>query len=477
MHRRFHRIVLFGLLVVSSLAGSSFHRGSAASSPERQFSAAAATLIEQSGQIGKVYMSGTPGLCYQSSAAYTLSDEEVDIYSDPPPHQSIPIAITASPGRNNQKVTVLTRLYQRLANGAYQHLDHAGDLVVKEVDAYPYPFQPTGYFSKLPAGPDYVLAYRIIWYASDNATIQGQAVAIKSEYIHMVDGVLADYDRALCDSPWPPTVEVSATSGTVNSPLNYWLDLYPLGVSVNVKWDGKVTTSATTNNLGKATGGFPVPASPMGPHTVKFTYGHWTSTATFTVKPRIKVIPTEVYLGQTVNVSLRGFAKYEVVRIRWKKGTSWVELARVTTSSTGSANAYVKVPTWAPIGANSVRGDGSFGHAQTNAVMVSRGERTSAEVKTPTPTPTSTKTPTPTATAIPATATPTTTSTPTATIAPIEIPTTPTPPPTETVTADPTETPSPTGESTPSPTSTPDALPVEATAIPSETVEPSGAGE
>jgi hypothetical protein len=454
MHRRFHRIVLFGLLVVSSLAGSSFHRGSVASSPEPQFSAAAATLIEQSGQIGKVYISGTPGLCYQSSAAYTLSDEEVDIYSDPPPHQSIPIAITASPGRNNQKVTVLTRLYQ--------HLDHAGDLVVKEVDAYPYPFQPTGYFSKLPAGPDYVLAYRIIWYASDNATIQGQAVAIKSEYIHMVDGVLADYDRALCDSPWPPTVEVSATSGTVNSPLNYWLDLYPLGVSVNVKWDGKVISSTDTNNKGQAFASGPVPASPMGPHTVKFTYGHWTSTATFTVKPRIKLTPsTGLKRGQTVNVSLRGYAKYEVVRIRWKKGISWVELARLTTSGTGSANIDVKVPSFAVIGTNSVRGDGTYGHAQTNAVTVV-GSSTSSSVVKPTPSPTASPTESATPEAMISETAPPEPSPP---VAPTEQPSIPE----VTATMQPTDTTTPTVEPTEDMGSSTETPTVEPTAVPSET--------
>jgi hypothetical protein len=100
--------------------------------------------------------------------------------------------------------------------------------------------------------------------------------------------------------------------------------------------------------------------------------------------------------GATINVSLRGYAAHESVRIRWLHGSSWVELKRVTTSSTGSANVDVKVPSWASIGSQKVRGDGIVGRAQTNAFDVTGSS--AATSKTPTPTPTKTKTPTPSAT-------------------------------------------------------------------------------
>jgi hypothetical protein len=223
MQRSFYHFVLLGLLVVSSLAGSSFHLGStaAATASEPQFSAAAATLIEQSGQIGQVYMSATPAYCMQVTAAYIGYHEAVSIRSYPTPYPSNPIGITASPGRSSQRVMVQTRLYQRLANGSYQNLGSYPNEVVGYVETDPQEVQPVGFFVNLPAGPDYVLAHDITWYALDGVTVQGRAVAIKSEYIHMVDGVQAYEDRALCDSRFPSTVALSATTGTVNSPLNY----------------------------------------------------------------------------------------------------------------------------------------------------------------------------------------------------------------------------------------------------------------
>jgi len=71
-----------------------------------------------------------------------------------------------------------------------------------------------------------------------------------------------------------------------------------------------------------------------------------------------------------VNVSLRGYGKKEVVRIRWKVNGSWVTVATVTTSNTGSANVTVQVPANANVGQNSVRGDGTIFRQQTNAVTV-----------------------------------------------------------------------------------------------------------
>jgi hypothetical protein len=464
MVRRFTYILLLSLLVVSSLAGSSFHHGSAAASPEPQFSAAAsATLIAQGGKIGKVFLPALPTHCRQFTADYTHTVEQVAIEHLP----NNPISILAVPDApSDQNVRVRLQLYQRLANNNYVFLK-SSSFTTGTVSGFFSFVEVVGRFDDLPAGPDYMVAYYVEWY-SPSGTVDGWALALQPDYyIELNDSsASALYDQPTCRSLFPPTVNLSTTTGTVNSPLKYLLDHYPIAVTVTAKWDGAVIDSVVTNNVGKAAHGFLIPAAPMGPHKLTFTYGHWVSSATFTIKPRIKIIPSEVYWGQTVNVSLRGYAKYETVRIRWKKGTSWVELARVTTSSTGSANVNVKVPTWAPIGANSVRGDGSYGHAQTNAVKVSAGMLTSSEAKTPTPTPAATKTPTPAPTAIPVTATPTPSplasptveaTTPEATATPTEIETaTPAPAPDDTATPMPvteTPTPQPTAEATAEPSS------------------------
>jgi len=71
-----------------------------------------------------------------------------------------------------------------------------------------------------------------------------------------------------------------------------------------------------------------------------------------------------------VTVSLRGYGKTETVRIRWLVAGSWVTVATVTTSNTGSATVSVTVPATADAGPNAVRGDGTVFRQQTNAVIV-----------------------------------------------------------------------------------------------------------
>jgi hypothetical protein len=49
---------------------------------------------------------------------------------------------------------------------------------------------------------------------------------------------------------------------------------------------------------------------------------------------------------------------------------AWVRVATDTTSNTGGALVSVIVPAGAPLGQNSVRGDGTLFRQQTNAVTV-----------------------------------------------------------------------------------------------------------
>jgi hypothetical protein len=234
---------------------------------------------------------------------------------------------------------------------------------------------------------------------------------------------------SVCRSPGV-SVTASPSRGTVNSTLNYTLHYFPIESQVNVSWDGKQLGTVMTTSLSTTTSSFKVPASPIGSHQIRWSSGDRSATSTFTVVPRVKVIPNAVSRGQTVNISLRGFAARETVRIRWKKDATWFEVARVTTSSTGSANIDVKVPNFVPDGVASVRGDGSVGRAQTNAVTVNGGPLSGGAVKTPAPTAAAIPTATPTATPAPtetpapaATATPESTASPEATEPVVETPT------------------------------------------------------
>ncbi len=235
-------------------------------------------------------------------------------------------------------------------------------------------------------------------------------------------------------SAWPDAeANLSPARGTVNTWIAATISDFPPSHSLNVRWDGALLGTFPIDSVGNATAKFRVPASPIGNHTVRLSATGVAKVVEYEVAPRIKLIPGTSARGQTVDVSLRGFAAHESVRIRWKRGSSWIQVAQITTSSTGSANVDVKVPAWASDGTSSVRGDGSIARAQTNAFIV-RGGPHSAET---TPTPTSTPTPSPTE------------SPPPVSTAPTDI----------TATA-PIETPTPRVTELPTETSPPDASPV-----------------
>jgi hypothetical protein len=176
--------------------------------------------------------------------------------------------------------------------------------------------------------------------------------------------------------PGPAAVDLSVTRATVNTTVSFEAENFPPNSTIAITWrrPGGSTVSAgtaTTDNSGAAEGTFKVPATEGGTgNRVIFTSGGTTVSITFEVAPRIKVTPASVAPGQTVDVSLRGYAKGESVRVRWLVNGSWITVATVTTSNTGSANVSVTVPANANAGQNSVRGDGTVNRQQTNAVTV-----------------------------------------------------------------------------------------------------------
>jgi hypothetical protein len=193
-------------------------------------------------------------------------------------------------------------------------------------------------------------------------------------------------------------LSISSSRVTVDTVISISGRYFPISAPVPVIWNGKTIATFTSNADGTVYGTFKMPATPIGDHKLQLNAGRWwRPSATITIAPRVKMIPSSASRGQTVKISLRGFAQGETVRIRWKKGSSWIELGRVTTSGTGSGELYVPVPSWAPDGTGSVRGDGSVGRAQTNAVYISGGtfkaastDATPVVIPSPTVSPTST---------------------------------------------------------------------------------------
>jgi cell division septation protein DedD len=406
------------ILLLASVFMSGFSQVRA-NGPDDQFNAAA-TDIGHDGTFGAFQIT-EPGVCEFAPLGNRLY---IGYDGD--------LKVNAVFPHFTQKVGVIRKLYQKLANGSLGYLSSLSEttaIVGQSFTNVPYglPIATTVY------GPDYVAVFELRWYASDNTTVEGWRRIAISTYEQV--GFPGDLTTPVCPSPFVTDLIIDPVTSTVNTTLHYKLDNYPRGVTVLGRWDGTVVESVVTDGTGEAEDSFKVPAAPKGPHTVKFSYGHWETTATFIIKPRIKIIPSEVSRGDTVNVSLRGFAKNEVVQIRWKKGAGWKYFASVTTSNTGSANVNVVVPSYVPDGLTSVRGDGATSAAQTNAVTVDGGPFVPATLKTPTPTATPSLTATPTmaapqpsatATSTPAVQ-PTVEATATAT-APVE---TPTPEPTQ----------------------------------------------
>jgi hypothetical protein len=285
----------------------------------------------------------------------------------------------------------------------------------------------------------------------------GSVEAVYTHYHREIDGKVLS-DSSVCGRLRSPSVVANTTTGIVGSTTSFTLQYFPTNTLVPITWDGKQIGSAWIGSGSFSDGSFKVPAAPMGPHTVHWKYGHWDAKATYTVKPSIKLSPSSNLLrGQTVHVYLRGYAKYETVKVRWIKNGSFVTIAQATASGTGTVNVDVHVPKWVPNGSTKVRGDGTSGHAQTNSVTVSGGPFSASTVKAPTATPTKTATPVATETATP-TASPS--ASPTATVAaPTE---TPTVAPTELATETPAaETSTPTESPTPEPSPTATDVPVE----------------
>jgi hypothetical protein len=372
---------------------------------ETKFSAAI-YVINQGGQVGPYELFSSARCMYHNQAG---SPEETN-------HILRPVA-QANPPHSSQEVGFRTLVYQRLATGT-RKLVYSTDWGTKVVDdVNPTTIPVVDHFLLPGSGPDFILAYEFMWYQPNTNQIEGWVIVGYSNYEQSVAGSNQSYpDTPYCSSLYPPSNSVSDTTGTVNSTFDYTIYRFPWNVTVLVRWDGEVINSVGTNGSGREYGSLTIPADTIGAHTIQWKYGKWVTSRVFTVKPRIKIIPNDnISRGESVTVSLRGFAANQTVYIRWKKGGSYQQINHVMTSGTGSASIVVHVPHWVPDGATSVRGESGAGNAQTNDVTVSGGTFNPATAKTPTPTPTQTATSTVTATATPTT-TATTEASPTAVV-------------------------------------------------------------
>jgi hypothetical protein len=454
MPRPLSRVALVLVLAATSLLGALIAPPQARGT--EQGLAAAETVLFSVGSIGHWMFPQPPGaLVVDCTYPFDLSSNRHMMIQSP---AVFPAGILAS-----QSVAIGYELEARRPDGSFVYYTGIENFGTATTSA---PFSaPPADFQFPDLGSSFVAIAQISWLGANT----GQVDLLYTQYLAGTDA---------CKPALAADLGLDSAEGIVGASIPFFIDRFPSDPHVGIYFDRDKIGSVATDEHGSASGSFVVPAAPMGPHTVRFyRYGR-NATETFTIKPRIKLIPsTNLTRGQTVNVSLRGYHAHETVYIRWKKGSSFVQINHVTTSSTGSANINIHVPSFAVIGTNSVRGDGAYGHAQTNAVTVI-GSSSSGSVSNASPTPAKTATLKPTATVIPATPTPQAT----ASGQPTEPESTATSQATEpiatataaealaTSTAEPSATATPEIEPTESnPTATP---PAEETALPTETAVP-----
>jgi hypothetical protein len=395
MSRRVLRFAVVGLFTLTWMLGVVIAPGAIRGASAEDTFSAAENVLSQSGTLGLWWLPQPPGFP-PLKCVYPTDTTHYRIVNLVGP------VVYPVQGISSQEVRITVSLKRRLPDGSLQFVDA---VVTTGTATNLSPVNAggggggggAGNSLAVDLGSTYVETVKIEWLAAP-AVVMSHVELLYTQYQTTLFGspIQVLPIKNACFPEKPATASLASVEGTVGSSIPFTISRFPNDPSVGIYFDGKQIGSVATDTKGNTSGKFIVPAAPMGKHTVKFyRYGR-SASVNFTIKPRIKIIPSSsLKRGQTVNVSLRGFAKYEMVSIRWKKGSSWVQVSQVETSSTGSANINVTVPKWVPDGATSVRGDGSYGHAQTNAVSVAGGPFSSSSVKTtPSPTPAVTASPT-----------------------------------------------------------------------------------
>jgi hypothetical protein len=465
MPRPLSRELLVVALAVASLLGAVIAPGPALGG-RLEIPPAAETVLSKTGTPGPWLFPQPPGF------PITGCLYPADISSNRSITVQPPVAYPPS-GSSSMFVVMQVDVVRRLPNGVFQELQTIFSKAGYATNAAPLS-GPAAYYQFPDLGSTVVAIADIEW-VNQSQGVVGEVQLLYTQYQTLLEGpptnrLLEETDA--CKPAKPASAMLDPTEGIVGSSVHFHIYRFPYNPAVGIYFDGEKIGHVATNEHGNATGNFIVPAVQMGEHAVRFyRYGR-SVTKTFAVTPRIKLIPSaNLTRGQKVNVSLRGYHAHETVYIRWKKGTTFVQINHVTTSSTGSANIDIHVPSFAVIGTNSVRGDGAYGHAQTNAVTVVASASSTSAVK-PSPTPTKTATPKPTATKSPATPTPTATAT--ATAQPTEFIATASPSPSEqaaTETATATGTVEPNLTPTIAPTETTMAEPIETATFPTVVID------
>jgi hypothetical protein len=164
-----------------------------------------------------------------------------------------------------------------------------------------------------------------------------------------------------------PRIQLSPTSGFVGTSVAVLFLGFPKNRTVTISWDGKALASTTSSAAGDGSVSIQVPNARKGGHTITATRGQTSASARFTVVPRLRLSPSTVEVGDTLSVSLRGYAKGEAIDILLDSTAK--RLATVAASGTGSASITVTVPA-ATGGRHKIIGHGATGSQSAASFVV-----------------------------------------------------------------------------------------------------------
>jgi len=134
-----------------------------------------------------------------------------------------------------------------------------------------------------------------------------------------------------------PTVRLSVTSGDIGRNVTVSYRGYAKNRGVRITWDGTTIASATTSAVGDGSTVIAVPNGVKGGHKVKVIGGDFSASATFTIRPQIRMSPATVGVEQTVSVSFRGYAAGESVKVTLDSSTSAIVTVKMSSTGSGSA--------------------------------------------------------------------------------------------------------------------------------------------
>ena len=164
-----------------------------------------------------------------------------------------------------------------------------------------------------------------------------------------------------------PKVRLSPTSGYVGDTVAVSVSGFPKNRAVTLAWDGKTIATIKSSAAGDGASTFDVPVAKKGAHTVSATAGGTAASASFSVKPRIRLSPSTVVVGGAVSATLRGYAKGESIAVALDSTAK--TLTTVIASGSGSASVKVVIPP-AYGGRHKLIGSGNAGSQSTASLTV-----------------------------------------------------------------------------------------------------------